>query len=234
MKKITASRISDGNKLFPASITIEDTGLKVRLPGFWKDEETFVSYTDISGVSVDTPLIGYSSIEFNVMGSRVKAHGFTKSEVKEIKQAIEDGKKRGPVISSSPTYINPTGANASGGDTTTVVNKAPGFGHFMGKALGDSISKSMSLSDKFDQQDREKAAKIEDLAQMKMSSDKDELLEQLNYLASLASSKPEKEIKNVIIEKMEFGIMKLKSSGANGEADFFEKKLEPLKKKGWF
>jgi len=233
MKKITASRISDGNKLFPASITIEDTGLKVRLPGFWKDEETFVSYTDISGVSVDTPLIGYSSIEFNVMGSRVKAHGFTKSEVKEIKQAIDDGKRRGPGVSSN-NDSNPTGAKASGGETTTVVNKAPGFGHFMGKALGDTISKSMSLSDKFDQQDREKAAKIEDLAQMKMSSDKDELLEQLNYLASLASSKPEKEIKNVIIEKMEFGIMKLKSTGANGEAEFFEKKLEPLKKKGWF
>jgi hypothetical protein len=153
-----------------------------------------------------------------------------------------DEAKNGPKTSSSNNSEKqsnknddyPTGANASGGETTTVVNKAPGFGHFMGKALGDTISKSMSLSDKFDQQDREKAAKIEDLAQMKMSSDKEELLEQLNYLASLASSKPEKEIKNVIIEKMEFGIMKLKSSGANGEADFFEKKLEPLKKKGWF
>jgi hypothetical protein len=153
-----------------------------------------------------------------------------------------DEAKNGPKTSSSSNSEKqsnrnddyPTGANASGGETTNVVNKAPGFGHFMGKALGDTISKSMSLSDKFDQQDREKAAKIEDLAQMKMSSDKDELLEQLNYLASLASSKPEKEIKNVIIEKMEFGIMKLKSSGANGEADFFEKKLEPLKKKGWF
>ncbi len=153
-----------------------------------------------------------------------------------------DEAKNGPKSSSSNIHQNqenksndfPAGANASGGDSTTVVNKAPGFGHFMGKALGDTISKSMSLSDKFDQQDREKAAKIEDLAQLKMSSDKDELLEQLNYLASLASSKPEKEIKNVIIEKMEFGIMKLRSSGANGEADFFEKKLEPLKKKGWF
>ena len=94
MKKITASRISDGNKLFPASITIEDSGLKVSLPGFWKDEETFVSYADISGVSVDTPLVGYSSIEFNVMGSRVKAHGFTKSQMKEVKEAIDEGKRQ--------------------------------------------------------------------------------------------------------------------------------------------
>lgn len=153
-----------------------------------------------------------------------------------------DEAKNGPKSSSSNDHQNQAnknneftaGPNISSGDSTTVINKAPGFGHFMGKALGDTINKSMSLSDKFDQQDRDKAAKIEDLAQMKMSSDKDELLEQLNYLTSLASSKPEKEIKNVIIEKMEFGIMKLKSSGATGEADFFEKKLEPLKKKGWF
>ncbi len=234
MKKITASRMSDGNKLFPASITIEDTGLKVRLPGLWKDEETFVSYTDISGVSVDTPLMGFSTIEFNVMGSRAKAHGFTKDEVKEIKQAIDNGKRRGPVVSESETSINPTGANASGGENITVVNKEPGFGHFMGKAIGEGISKSFSLTDKFDQQDKDKAAKIEDLAQMKLSSDKEELLEQLNYLSSLASSKPEKEIKNVIIEKMEFGIMKLRSGGSSSEADYFEKKLEPLKKKGWF
>lgn len=232
MKKITASRISDGNKLFPASITIEDSGLKVRLPGFWKDEETFVSYTDISGVSIDTPLIGYSSIEFNVVGSRVKAHGFTKSEVKEIKQAIDDGKRRGTVVSST-NYSSPTSENTSGSESTTIVNNAPGFGHFMGKALGDTIDIRKSL-DRFDQKDREKASKIEDLAQLKISSDKDELLEQLNYLASLASSKPEKEIKNVIIEKMEFGIMKLKGLGGNAEADFFEKKLEPLKKKSWF
>jgi hypothetical protein len=129
---------------------------------------------------------------------------------------------------------SPTGANASSGHINDAGNSTPGFGHFIGKAVGDSISKSLSLSDRHDQQDREKASKIEELAQIKMSSNKDELLEQLNYLSSLASSKPEKEIKNVIIEKMDFGIMKLRSSGAGSEADYFEKKLEPLKKKSWF
>jgi len=229
--KYTASRISDGNKLFPASIETQENGLKVKLPGFWKDNETFLSYSDISGVSVNTPLVGYSSIEFNAMGMQVKAHGFTKSDVNSIKKVINEGKQKGP-ISSGLSNNMPTEVNASG-DNVTVVNKAPGFGHFMGKALGDSINKSMSITEKYDQQDKEKASKIEDLAQIKMSNEKDELLEQLNYLSSLASSKPDKQIKNVIIEKMEFGIMKLKSSGSNSEAEFFEKKLEPLKKKGW-
>jgi hypothetical protein len=33
---------------------------------------------------------------------------------------------------------------------------------------------------------------------------------------------------------MEFGILKLSKLGLQEEALFFEKKLEPLKKKGWF
>lgn len=94
MRKIVASVISKGNGLFQTSITIEETGLKVRIPGFWKNKETFINYNDIAGVSVDTPLVGYSTIEFNAMGLKVKAHGFTKSEVREIRSAIEEGRNR--------------------------------------------------------------------------------------------------------------------------------------------
>lgn len=232
MKKITASRISDGNKLFPASITIEDLGLKVRVPGFWKNEETFVAYTDISGVSVDTPLIGYSTIEFNVMGSRVKAHGFSKSEVKEIKQAIDDGKRRGPVTSSS-NYVNPTGANASGGENVTVVNKGDGFLTTGVKTFGNLYGQL--LDDSAEREEKAKLeGKIDQVTSINFGSDKDEIANVLNQLSSLASTKPDKTLKNAIIEKMEFGIMKLKGLGANAEADYFEKKLEPLKKKSWF
>lgn len=91
--KYTASRISDGNKLFPSSIETQTNGLVVKLPSFWKNNETFLSYSDISGVKVDTPLIGFSTIEFNAKGLRVKAHGFTKSDVISIRTAIEKGKQ---------------------------------------------------------------------------------------------------------------------------------------------
>lgn len=91
--RYVASRISDGNKIFPASIETQQNGLKVRIPSFWKSDETFLSYTDISGVKVDTPLIGFSTIEFNAKGLKVKAHGFTKSDAIEIRKAIEKGKK---------------------------------------------------------------------------------------------------------------------------------------------
>ena len=142
----------------------------------------------------------------------------------------------------SKTNFNSQNSNqrepsVSGGDNVTV-NKGPGFGSFMGKAFGDTISSSLNSMERNSNDIKEKELykqnKIDGLAQMVMSNDSNELQEQLNYLSSLASSKPEKDVKNVIIEKMEFGIMKLRSSGSINEADFFEKKLEPLKKKSWF
>lgn len=92
-KTFTASRLSEGNKVFPASITLDSSGLTIKIPGLWKNEETFIAYKDIAGVSIDTPLIGYSTIEFNVQGDNIRAHGFKKAEVTEIKQAIQNGKK---------------------------------------------------------------------------------------------------------------------------------------------
>jgi hypothetical protein len=100
--------------------------------------------------------------------------------------------------------------------------------------LNESVNKSLSLNDKFDQEERERALRIEDLSSLKLSSDSDELLDQVNYLSSIGSSNSDKSIKNVVIEKMEFGILKLSKLGLREEALFFEKKLEPLKKKGWF
>ena len=91
--KYKASRISDGNKLFPASIETQKNGINVRLPSFWKNEEAFLFYNDISGVKVDSPLIGFSTIEFSAKGLKVKAHGFSKDDANAIRVAIERGKK---------------------------------------------------------------------------------------------------------------------------------------------
>lgn len=90
--KIKASRLSEGNKIFPAEIDIEETGLTVKIPGFFKNRSQFLDYKQIGDVSVDTPLVGYSTITFYTQGARVSAHGFTKSEVRRIKNAIENGK----------------------------------------------------------------------------------------------------------------------------------------------
>ena len=103
--------ISKGNHLFQASITILDNGIKVRIPNFWRNEETFFSFNDITGISLSTPswysVLSYSSISFNARGTWVEAHGFTKSDAINIKKLIEGGS------SNNDTSINEYGQNTN-------------------------------------------------------------------------------------------------------------------------
>lgn len=89
--KYVASRLSDGNKLFPPHIVVEINGLKVKIPGFWKGKEIFIPYDEIASVSVNSRLIGFSTLRFYTSGTEVVAHGFTKSQVEDIKRDIESG-----------------------------------------------------------------------------------------------------------------------------------------------
>ena len=92
MKAFTASRISDGNGMFPCKIMVGSNKITVRIPGFFHNQDKDIPYDQISEVSVDTPLVGYSTITFYTTGAGyVKAHGYTKSEVDEIKRLIDGG-----------------------------------------------------------------------------------------------------------------------------------------------
>ena len=97
MQKFVASRISEGNHLFPASITILDDGIKVKIPNFWRDQETYFNFQDITGISIDNPswysVLTYSTISFNARGTWVKAHGFSTNDGNKIKRLIEEGQK---------------------------------------------------------------------------------------------------------------------------------------------
>lgn len=87
--KFVASRLSDNNKIFPAEIHIEDNGLTVKLPGFFNGKSEHFIFSKISNVSVTTPLIGFSTITFKAAGTKLSAHGFTKSEVNQIRKEID-------------------------------------------------------------------------------------------------------------------------------------------------
>lgn len=89
-KTYIASRIAEGNRLFPCKITLEQGGIRVRFPGFFQGHETFIPYCNIASVSIDTPMIGYSTIKFNAKGINTTAHGFTKSEARSIQKFIQD------------------------------------------------------------------------------------------------------------------------------------------------
>lgn len=88
-KSYTASRLTEGNKLFPAKIILEDNGVTFKVPSFFSGEETTIPYSRISSVNVITPFVGYSDIIIETTGEgKVAVHGFTKDEVTEMKLLI--------------------------------------------------------------------------------------------------------------------------------------------------
>jgi hypothetical protein len=92
--KYTASHLSEGNHIFATEIEVQDSGLTVKVPGLFNGSSQFIDFKNIASVEIDSPLIGYSTLCFRGAGTDIKAHGFTKTEVEEIKNAIEKGKSR--------------------------------------------------------------------------------------------------------------------------------------------
>ena len=92
MKTFEASRLSDGNKVFPAKIDIDNFGVTLRIPGLLGGKEKTLSYQQISSVSIDTPMVGYSKITFDTLGfDRLVATGFSKDDAKEVKSMVQQG-----------------------------------------------------------------------------------------------------------------------------------------------
>lgn len=94
IKVYKAKRLSEGNRLFPCRIVLEDKGIVVRFPGFMSGKETFISYLDISSMGIDTPFIGFSTLKFNAKGQKIEAHGFTRSDAKRIQSIISEMKSK--------------------------------------------------------------------------------------------------------------------------------------------
>lgn len=188
--------------------------LMLKFQDFLKVNRLFFPYSAISSVSVDTPLVGYSTIHFEAQGTYISVHGFTKNEVKQIKESINSGKSKGSVSTFSSAQNSPTPNNQ--------------------KNSNDELLRINQIEQREQEEKIRVENKVEEIAEINISGTADEISQQLNKLFSIASSKPDKKIKNAIIEKIEYGLMKLRSFGSNTEADFFEKKLVPLKKKGLY
>lgn len=89
MEIFIASRLTTGNKVFPSKIIVDDLGVTLKIPGLFSGNEKTVPYTPISSVDIICPFIGYSTVIIETTGEgRIKAHGFTKNEVKRIKELV--------------------------------------------------------------------------------------------------------------------------------------------------
>lgn len=90
MRKFTASRLTSGNRLFPAEVTINDTNVTLRLPSLLSGgREKTIPFNRISSVNIDCPTIGFSTIIIETTGEgKIESNGFLQAEVKEMKQLI--------------------------------------------------------------------------------------------------------------------------------------------------
>jgi hypothetical protein len=138
--KFTASRLSSGNKIFPAEIYLEPTGITIKIPGLFSGETKHFDYNHIASVEIDTPLVGFSSITIFAGGTMMAANGFTKAEVKQIKEGIE---KRKIENKNNPTNEQITTPNSG---VTSLADELI--------KLKDLVDTGVITQDEFEQQKR--------------------------------------------------------------------------------
>jgi hypothetical protein len=90
--KYTASRLSEGNKAFPIEIHLNESSVEIKKPGVFSGESKYLNYEDITAIEIDTPMIGFSTITLYLNGTKVEVHGFSKSDVQEIRKQIDQAR----------------------------------------------------------------------------------------------------------------------------------------------
>jgi hypothetical protein len=90
MNRFTASRLSDGNKLFPDEILIDETSVTIKSPRLFGGRATTFPLGQIT-VSVNLPFLGFCDLNFYANGTSVSVHGFTDLDANNIKWLISNG-----------------------------------------------------------------------------------------------------------------------------------------------
>ncbi|TAF09080.1 MAG: hypothetical protein EAZ75_08965 [Flavobacteriia bacterium] len=113
------------------------------------------------------------------------------------------------------------GGLMGGGDPSEKVAQIGLLGNLLADTMGEN---------------KEIRNKGEYVSKMVFSTNPDELANQMNELLTIGAGteNKHKELIKACYEKMDFGVMKLKSLGANAEADFFAEKRKSIKPKGMF
>ncbi|TKC61243.1 hypothetical protein FBD94_11910 [Pedobacter hiemivivus] len=92
--KFTASRLSEGNKVFPTEIHLEENSIEIKSPGLFCGDSKYLNYEDITSIEVDSPMIGFSTLRLFLTGNKIEISGFSKSDIKQIRQIIEEAKNK--------------------------------------------------------------------------------------------------------------------------------------------
>ncbi len=89
MPIFTASRLSEGNRIFPDQIIIDEDSLTIKSPKLFGGNATSFPLGQIT-MSVDSPFIGFCDIKFSSQGTNICVHGFTDNDSKRIKRLINE------------------------------------------------------------------------------------------------------------------------------------------------
>jgi hypothetical protein len=88
-----ASRLSDGNKIFPVEVELKETCLEIKEPGLFNSVEVNYDYQFIENLKVNNRMIGYCSFSFDYRGKQIDVHGFTDEDMDEIERILDIKKK---------------------------------------------------------------------------------------------------------------------------------------------
>lgn len=88
--KFTASRLSDGNKLFPDEVIIDSKTVTIKSPKLFGGKSKIFPVNQVT-VSIHSPLVGFSDITFFSQGTSATVHGFTIAEANKINKMISEG-----------------------------------------------------------------------------------------------------------------------------------------------
>ncbi len=91
--KFLASRLSEGNKIFPSEVELLPDGVQLKIPGLFSSDTKFITYKSITGIEINSPMVGYSSITFSYGGNKDVIGGFSASDAKQIKEEILNSTK---------------------------------------------------------------------------------------------------------------------------------------------
>ena len=90
MKIFAASRLSNGNGLFPTEVSIDENSLQIVKPGLIKANVKIFRYDKLTSVEVSSPFIGFSKIIISAYNlDKIVVEGFERSEAEEIARLIE-------------------------------------------------------------------------------------------------------------------------------------------------
>ena len=85
-----ASRLSNGNGLFPVELHLDDYSMRLVKPGLTRASEKTIKYKNITSIEVMSPFIGFSKIIFSMYGlDKLIVEGFERTDAEEIRTLVE-------------------------------------------------------------------------------------------------------------------------------------------------